>query len=262
MLYRLYKAYKKLVPGIEHIRGTTWLYSVLRNKTLRKKLDKNGCYPTKLGPIKFNSISDYRPILEEEAFFQQFTAHIKKDSVIYDIGGFHGFYAIVGSLGKLCYCFEPDTENLKHLKENIQLNKDNFPNRDIQIIKKAVWSEEKSLHFHYGHSGKSSVIGKDSGDSVAVESVSIDNFTEEHEKPDLIKIDVEGAEARVLKGAKSTLKRFHPKLFLEIHDEAKLNTFGNSSREIEQLLQEVGYYIQVEISRGYEKQVICQGVTS
>jgi hypothetical protein len=49
-------------------------------------------------------------------------------------------------------------------------------------------------------------------------SVTIDDIVESLKlEPTFIKIDVEGAEHHVLKGASNTLQKYHPKILLEIH---------------------------------------------
>jgi hypothetical protein len=57
---------------------------------------------------------------------------------------------------------------------------------------------------------------------------------------DVVKIDVEGAEVLVLRGARETLMRFHPKLVMEVLPDhlANLNT---SVEELLSLLNELGY---------------------
>lgn len=56
----------------------------------------------------------------------------------------------------------------------------------------------------------------------------------------LIKIDVEGYELRVLLGAEATLKKFYPILFIEIND-ANLCYQGDSARDLIQFLFRIGY---------------------
>jgi len=74
-----------------------------------------------------------------------------------------------------------------------------------------------------------------------VNNIIIDNYVKEKQiKPTFIKIDVEGAEFEVLKGAKQTLKKFKPVLVIEIH-EFILPSFGTSTQEIIDYLTELGY---------------------
>lgn len=66
----------------------------------------------------------------------------------------------------------------------------------------------------------------------------------------LIKVDVQGAEARVLEGAHETLVRNRPVLVMEIDDRA-LDAFGSSPRKIEQHLAELGYRMFATDERGF-----------
>ena len=71
--------------------------------------------------------------------------------------------------------------------------------------------------------------------------IALDEFCTEHSlAPDVIKIDVEGAELLVLRGAKSTLARHRPMLFLSVHP-AHLEAMGQSIDELADLLRELGY---------------------
>jgi FkbM family methyltransferase len=60
------------------------------------------------------------------------------------------------------------------------------------------------------------------------------------EKIDFIKVDVEGAELQVLKGARDILARDHPILHLEI-EERWMKSFGYGVREVELFLRSIGY---------------------
>lgn len=66
----------------------------------------------------------------------------------------------------------------------------------------------------------------------------------------LIKIDVQGAEARVLEGARETLARNRPVLLIEIDDRA-LAAYGSSPRAIEGLLERLGYRMFAANERGF-----------
>jgi len=79
-------------------------------------------------------------------------------------------------------------------------------------------------------------------DGVPTTAVTLDAVWNEHRCPpvSLIKIDVQGAEMRVLRGATEIIKRYHPALFVEI-DEAALKRQQSGADEIISLLGEFGY---------------------
>ena len=57
---------------------------------------------------------------------------------------------------------------------------------------------------------------------------------------DAIKVDVEGAEVYVLRGAIDTLKRFHPKLVVEVVPE-QLANLGSTRDDLTSLIKDAGY---------------------
>ncbi|MGH7898205.1 MAG: FkbM family methyltransferase [Candidatus Binatia bacterium] len=77
---------------------------------------------------------------------------------------------------------------------------------------------------------------------VRVRFVTIDDLVRERSWPvvSLIKIDVQGAEPRVLEGARETLARFRPAIFIEIHD-ASLRHYGSSARALVEICLGLGY---------------------
>jgi hypothetical protein len=79
---------------------------------------------------------------------------------------------------------------------------------------------------------------------VKVEIDTLDHFAEEQKlsRNGLIKIDVEGFEMEVLKGAAETLRRFRPKLFVEM-DDRNLQEQGSGAKELIAFLKGAGYRI-------------------
>lgn len=91
---------------------------------------------------------------------------------------------------------------------------------------------------------------------ILTRSVRLDTIMAELEWPavSLIKIDVQGAEARVLEGARETLARNRPVLVIEIDDRA-LESFGSSPRKIEGPLEELGYRMFAANGRGFSSRL-------
>jgi len=90
------------------------------------------------------------------------------------------------------------------------------------------------------NSGQNRIVGSgelsDSLPTVAVEVVTLDEQLSSAGPIDLIKIDVEGFEFHVLKGAKAILERDKPDLFIEIDDKL-LKANGTTARELLLYLQ-------------------------
>lgn len=83
--------------------------------------------------------------------------------------------------------------------------------------------------------------GHQEGEITAVRSLTVDSLVDEMDfVPTHIKIDVEGAEASVLRGACSVLAEESPVLFVELHN-AMVSSRGGNPQEAISLLQQSGY---------------------
>lgn len=165
-----------------------------------------------------------------------FERTIRPGQVVFDIGANVGYYtllasSLVGKHGKV-YAFEPLSENLIYLRQHLVLN--NISN--VEVIEAAVADVSGTGSFDPGLNRSMGHLTAHSGFPVRV--VSLDDLIENEQlpAPDCLKIDVEGAEARVLRGALGVLSR-HPKIFLAthgntLHDEclALLESFQYSIR--------------------------------
>jgi hypothetical protein len=96
------------------------------------------------------------------------------------------------------------------------------------------------------NSGSNRIITKQTIEKevIQVPVSTIDIFVKENNlsELDFIKIDVEGFEMNVLKGAEETLIKFHPKLFIELNDKS-LKDQGYSALELVSFLKKIGYII-------------------
>jgi FkbM family methyltransferase len=87
-------------------------------------------------------------------------------------------------------------------------------------------------------------IAANGGEHILVETVSLDQFfAGQATWPDLIKIDVEGAELDVLQGARQIIAQHHPVMFVEVHPRL-LGNFGASAEQVYAFLRAHGYMVQ------------------
>lgn len=167
-----------------------------------------------------------------------------ESKVIYDIGahiGYHSIYfsKLVGKNGKV-FAFEPHPKNIERFKLILEKNAfDNISVYDL-AVSDIIGEEEFNLNEDI-ESGRSSGnfirradtfwnrdVYKEKGfKKTSVKTLPIDSFKNNlgiNDLPDIIKIDVEGAEYLVLLGAKKTLMEKRPALFIEIH--SMINMFN------------------------------------
>lgn len=148
-----------------------------------------------------------------------FTEALTQGAVVYDIGANAGIYSLlassrVGPSGMVC-AFEPLERNLSYLRRHLTLN--NVQN--CVVLETAVSNREEARRFSVAawnaNMGRLSLDGE-----ILVQATSLDQciYGEKGLRPpNIIKIDVEGAELEVLEGASRALSEFHPTIFLEIH---------------------------------------------
>lgn len=123
---------------------------------------------------------------------------MKPGEVLYDVGANVGVYTLyAASRGIKVYAFEPVLKNYERLNENIQANGfgDVYPVH-MGVIAKSC---PVGLFVPGGVVGLSG--GQCNGDGYKVMGISLDKFSEIYGYPDHVKIDIDGLENEVLRGA-------------------------------------------------------------
>lgn len=133
-----------------------------------------------------------------------------------NIGYFTLLFASLASDDGHVTAFEPDPTNADLLCENIERN--DFNDRNVTVVREAVTDEvgTTSLHQHAESSGAHSVdesVVRD-GSEIDVRETTVDASLTE--PVDFVKIDVEGAEPRVLDGLSDTIQTDRPTLVFEL----------------------------------------------
>jgi FkbM family methyltransferase len=173
---------------------------------------------------------------------QEFVA---RDHVVWDIGANIGLFSfaaahLAGEGGKV-FAFEPDVWLVQLLRHSASIQPSS--SASVQIIPAAVASSCDLRTFNiavrsratnslagYGHGQTGGIAERQT-----VLTVSLDWLAERLPLPDVVKIDVEGAELEVLNGAIGVLKRKAPIVLCEVSVE--------HSRPVADLLRSVGYRI-------------------
>ncbi len=184
--------------------------------------------------------SDYWHVSTQ--YEKETTAYLKnikdKKGIFIDVGAHIGRFSILLSNNfEQVISVEPTTTNYKALEENIKLNK----LKNINPINCALsdFVGDSYIYLNKTNSGQNSLVEKtNKKERVKVQTLDAVLKEQKINKPiKLIKIDVEGAEAEVLKGATKTLQKHHPKIVFEAWDNEKL-------RGIKEVLKPFGYKIK------------------
>jgi FkbM family methyltransferase len=147
---------------------------------------------------------------------------VEAGAVVYDIGAHIGFFTVLfsrlsGQAG-IVYAFEPLPQNIERLMANVEVN--SLANVRARCI--AVSDQEGSGTLVARGSSLMAHLTENNGEAaegvIPVQTTTVDAMVSGgYRIPSLLKIDVEGAEGRVIRGAARTLQSYRPWIVLEIH---------------------------------------------
>ncbi|HEV7921925.1 MAG TPA: FkbM family methyltransferase [Thermoanaerobaculia bacterium] len=166
-----------------------------------------------------------------------FREHVQPAGVVFDIGANVGFFTLLAAkLAKdgFVYAFEPLPGNLGYLRRHLALNQV----RHAEILPIAVAASTGTARFAAAPSPSMGALAADGGLEVAIDTLDRLVSVGRIRPPNFIKIDVEGAEHDVLRGAASVLREAKPTIFLSAH--------GWQQHELcSALLAEAGYRLEL-----------------
>lgn len=171
----------------------------------------------------------------EPAVVRAIQRSVAPDTVCYDVGANAGYLSLLLALVSLerVYAFEADPHNLEALRRTVALNGAN-----VEVVAAAVTDCPGPVRFAcvpYSLVSQLDRPGLTGARVLEVPGVSVDAFVFERggAPPGFIKVDVEGAEDRVLAGAARTLRQFRPTCVVECRREVWA--------EVRRLSEELGY---------------------
>jgi FkbM family methyltransferase len=165
-------------------------------------------------------------------------------SVAIDVGAHSGYFTIcladaVGDSGKV-YAFEASPMIYTELEQTIRINR----LANVLAVNRAVSDIAGHIEFYVAPRWKSEIssMRPSEGEKVNIEATTLDTFIPDTADVSFVKIDVEGAEMKVLRGMEALIKRNHPVMVIEISD-PWLRQLGSSSAEVFEFLHRHGYKI-------------------
>lgn len=231
-----------------------------RRKILKRYLPKEfGSHPIFVSPdsaLRYwsRNVENYDPQL-----FRICKELVKPKSVIWDIGANHGLFTLssaylAGTEGHVV-AVEPDTFTVDLLNRSIF--EGNCQKAKIDILPLAISDSIAMSDFHIAKRGRSTsfLAGTnsitDSGgirETYSVLTVTLDWLLNYLPAPDVLKIDVECSEDRVLLGASKLLAEHRPAIFCETTD-GPLPTIVNIFKK--------NSYIMYDIDNGLGQNIIA-----
>lgn len=143
---------------------------------------------------------------EKELLYKEIL-HLEKDESIVDLGAYDGdtirefLEATQGSYKKIT-AFEPDAKNFKKLTAKTE-GMENLERHNL-----GAWDKKETLFFQK-KKGRNS---HQADEGIPVEFDSVDNIVKD--EVTFIKMDIEGAELNALEGARNTIEKYKPKLYV------------------------------------------------
>lgn len=204
----------------------------------------------KIGEITFEL--DLHEVIDASLYFAStfeqdvenlFQKYVRESDIVIDIGanfGYHTLYSAkyVGRSGKVV-AIEPSQWAVNRLARNLELNPQ--IKERVSVIKVALsdhneLSRKMSFQASYKLSGKNSTI------SEIVDVRSLDSISDEYNlnSVNLIKIDVDGFEIKVLNGSLSVISRDCPTLIVEFTPSV-VRQLGDEVQAVETKLKALGY---------------------
>jgi FkbM family methyltransferase len=199
-----------------------------------------------------------RDPMESESFpFAMLRHLVRPGDVVYDVGANLGLYAryLVRNLGAgRVVAFEPAAENRALLTRNLLLG---GVDGQVMVLPVAIDEADGTAEFQVDDmQSASGTLSKVTGGGPCLgrhnlglgplaEQVvcrSLDSLVDEGlPRPDVIKVDVEGAEALLLRGAQRLLRETGPRLLIELHG-------AHLAREVLPILCDLGYTCAAKVS--------------
>jgi FkbM family methyltransferase len=173
---------------------------------------------------------------------------IREGDVVFDVGTNIGDVCMhaaaqVGPQGRV-FAFEPDPVSFRKLTDNLSLNRFSNVFAANLGLGDAAATLTMRVNCPTNRGGNRIAHGTPVGEHFSVVVETLDRFVAQRDlgRVDVVKIDVEGFELAVLRGAREVIDRFRPRLFIELFDD-NLRGQGTSAAEVVAWLRAADYRV-------------------
>ncbi|HYM93436.1 MAG TPA: FkbM family methyltransferase [Chitinophagaceae bacterium] len=141
----------------------------------------------------------------------------------------------------ICHTFEPNKNNSDLILENAKMNGLN----NILVNNLALWNKSNEKLIFEGKDALASTVLADQRAKKILNTITVDDYAEENKvgTVNLIMIDVEGSELKVLQGAMKTLEQQKPVVVFETHSLYNDWTKGLENSDSIKLITALGYTV-------------------
>ncbi len=216
-----------------------------------------GFFSTGAGLKIYQILYDTFKIFTENREMKSISGYIEADSLVIDVGANVGFCTnyflkTIGSKGKVA-AIEPEILNIKILRKRFAKV---IKSEQLILFEKVVADTSGEYHLHIDEFNPGGHMIASEG--VPVKGITIDEIVSKIDLiPSLIKIDVEGHEEMVIKGAMKTLEKYHPVLFMEFHPRL-LSECGTDYTKFLEHIENIGYKFHIFQNKQFEQVSITQ----
>jgi FkbM family methyltransferase len=196
----------------------SFCFSVGSTKTLTLLPDWNLiCHPRVYKTFLHSQVVD--PEQGEE--FRNFARSCDRSTCLFDIGASFGAFSFAAAhFGGTVIAVDPSPVATRFIKLQSQLNGFDKNIRIVEACAGDTVGEVEMLSSGVFSDGYFRIAsGRSSQELTKTKAVTIDHLADQFGPPTHIKIDVEGYEAAVIRGARRTLMGLAPMVFLELHNE-------------------------------------------
>jgi FkbM family methyltransferase len=142
---------------------------------------------------------------------------LRRGATVFDLGAHQAVVALmlaaeVGPSGRII-AVEAQPHNASIARRNVSLNRA----ANVAVVHAAIADRPGTVSFAEGLNGH--VDAATRLGNVEVLALTIDQLAEQHGRPDLVFLDVEGYEGKALEGAEATLRARSTSFFVEVHSD-------------------------------------------